>query len=214
MRSILFVNGRIDDLSVLRNLVRDDDYLVAADAGALHCLALDRRPHVVVGDLDSLAPAIVQELAAQGTIFERHPSAKDQTDLELAIERAIADGADEILLVGASGGRLDQALGNLLLLAQREWKATLKVLDGNQIAQLLRGGQQLTFHDQIGATLSILPLSAVVTGITYQGMAYPLNNAALQLGSTRGISNQIIASPASVTIESGVLVVVWGISTA
>ena len=62
--------------------------------------------------------------------------------------------------------------------------------------------------------MSALPLSDSVTGITYTGMRYPLENHTLQLGSTRGISNQIIASPASVTIESGVLVVVWGISTA
>ena len=69
--------------------LRDDDILIGCDGGTAHCLAIGRRPRLVVGDLDSIAPATVEELASQGTKFERHAVSKDQTDLELAIERAV-----------------------------------------------------------------------------------------------------------------------------
>lgn len=209
MRAIVFVNGQFEDRDQVAQLLRDDDYWVAADGGALHCLALGRRPDVVVGDFDSLDTALVEQFAASGTKIERHAVAKNQTDLELAIERAIHDGAREIWLVAATGGRLDQSLANLLILAQREWPVQLKVFSQGQIAQVLRSEERLELYDRIGATLSILPLTQQVTGITYRGMAYPLENATLQLGSTRGISNEIIASPASLEIQSGMLLVVY-----
>lgn len=209
MRAIVFVNGQFEDRDEVAQLLREDDYWVAADGGALHCLALGRRPDVVVGDLDSLDTGLVEQLAASGTKIERHDVAKNQTDLELAIERAIKDGADEVWLVAATGGRLDQSLANLLLLAQREWPVKLKVFSHGQLAQVLHSQERLELHNHIGATLSILPLTQQVTGITYQGMAYPLQNATLHFGSTRGISNEIVASPASLEIESGMLLVVY-----
>lgn len=208
MRAVIFVNGRLEDTTGIQQLLQPSDYLIGADGGTLHCLAIQRQPHVIVGDLDSLAPEIVETLASKGTQIERHPCAKNQTDLELAIERAVRDGADEIVLVGATGGRLDQTMANLLLLAQRDWGVALKIVDGNQVAQILRDDHRLEFLDQVGTTVSILPLTPQVTGISYQGMAYPLQDATLHLGSTRGISNQIVASPATVEIKSGLLLVV------
>ncbi len=211
MRAILFVNGSIFNYEALRRLVQANDYLVGVDGGTLHCLAIDRLPHVVVGDLDSLDATRVEQLVAQGVTIERHPPAKDQTDLELAIERAIKDGAVELILVGASGSRLDQTLANLLILAQRDWPAAIKVLNAGEMAQVLRCGQVLTLTGKPGTTVSVLPLTQRVTGITYTGMEYPLVNASLRLGSTRGISNQIKESPATVTIKSGILLVVYAL---
>ncbi|MEZ4581030.1 MAG: hypothetical protein R3A10_05170 [Caldilineaceae bacterium] len=65
--------------------------------------------------------------------MERHPTGKDQTDLELALERAIRDGAPDILLLGALGGRLDQTLANLLILAQRNWQARIRLAEGTRL---------------------------------------------------------------------------------
>jgi thiamine pyrophosphokinase len=184
------------------------DHVIAADGGARHALALGLRPHVVVGDLDSLEPELVEQLVAGGTQIERHPAGKNATDLELAIERAIRDGAQEIVLVGALGGRLDQTLANVLILAQREWPAAISLVEEDQVATLLRGGETLTLTAAVGATVSLLPLSAQVTGITYQGLLYPLTDATLTLGSTRGISNVVAEQPATVQIASGLALVV------
>lgn len=209
MRAIIFVNGLVEDRVALANLVTDDDYLIGADGGTLHCLDINRVPHVVVGDLDSLSPDVCRELRDQNVQFESHQPEKNQTDLELAIERAIADGAASIVLVGALGGRLDQMLANLLLLAQRDWPLPIRVVDARQTAQLVRPEKPLSLHGPVGMTVSVLPLTPHVTGITYCGLKYPLSNATLDFGSTRGISNELANPTATVEIASGVLLVIW-----
>ena len=139
---------------------------------------------------------------------ERYPVAKDQTDLELAIERGLRAGANEILLLGALGGRLDQTVANLLILAQRHWPVPLRLAEGNQLAQVLRSGETLALQAAPGSTVSAIPLSAAVTGITYTGLEYPLHDATLTIGSTRGVSNVVASAPATITIRDGVLLVV------
>lgn len=208
MRAVVFVNGEVRDYTALARWLRPGDHLIGADGGTRHILALNLLPDVVVGDLDSLEPETVTALIAQGVDVERYPVAKDQTDLELAIERGLRTGASEILLLGALGGRLDQTLANLLILAQRNWPVPLLLAEGNQLAQVLRGGATLTLQAAPGSTVSAIPLSAVVTGITYTGLEYPLQDATLAIGSTRGVSNVVATSPATITIKEGVLLVV------
>lgn len=209
MRALIAINGTIEDYAAISAQLRPDDYLVGADGGTQHLLALQRVPNVVVGDLDSLPAAVVDALVAQGVRIERHRREKEQTDLELAIERAIADGADEIILIGALGGRLDQTLANLLILAQRTWTARVRVLEGAQVAEIVRGPGQLTLHGAPGATVSLIPLSSTVEGITYTGLRYPLDDATLPFGSTRGVSNEFAAAEANIAIRAGVALVIY-----
>jgi thiamine pyrophosphokinase len=208
MRAVIFVNGVIPDPSTVRRWVRAGDDVIAADGGAHHAVAMGLRPRVVVGDLDSLSPQLAEELAAQGVELERHPPAKDKTDLELAIERAIRDGATEILLLGALGGRLDQSLANVLLMAQQDWPATIHLVDDTEMATVIHGGESMTLEATPGSTVSLLPLSAKVTGITYTGMLYPLDGATIPLGSTRGVSNEVVSQPATVHIKTGIALVI------
>jgi len=208
MRAVIFVNGEVQDYTALARWLRPGDHLIGADGGTRHMLALGLMPDAVVGDLDSLEPETVAKLIAQGVDVERYPIAKDQTDLELAIERGLRAGASEILLLGALGGRLDQTLANLLILAQRNWPVPLRLAEGSQLAQVLRSGETLMLHAAPGSTVSAIPLSAIVTGITYTGLEYPLQDATLSIGSTRGVSNFVASSPATITIDEGVLLVV------
>jgi len=207
-RAVIFLNGSVSDYAALARWLRTDDFLIGADGGTLHCLALNRQPHVIVGDLDSLDPDEVVRLAGLGVQIERHPPVKDQTDLELAIECAGRHGADEVLLLGTLGSRLDHSFANLLILARNDWPFALSLAEGTQLAQVLRSGEQLTLHAPPGSTVSVIPLSEIVTGITYQGLAYPLRNHTLALGSTRGISNVVASTPATIQIAQGTLLVV------
>lgn len=208
MRAVIAVNGVIDDYSAITSLLRPDDYLIGADGGTTHLLAVGRHPHAVVGDLDSLPSAVVSDLMAQGIPIERHRPDKDQTDLELAIERAIADGAEEVILVGALGGRLDQTLANLLILAQRSWSAPVRLVEGTQVAEVLRGPDTVKVYGTSGDIVSLIPLSAEVTGITYSGLRYPLENATLHFGSTRGVSNELSGTTATISIDEGMALII------
>lgn len=208
MRAILFVNGILDEPRTFAARIAADDLLIAVDGGARHLLAMGRLPGLLVGDLDSVEPALVEAWARDGVLIQRHPEMKDQTDLELAIECALSAGAAEIWLAGALGGRMDHTLANLLILAQREWPVPLYIVDGMQVARLLRGPADAWINGAPGDLLSAIPLSERVTGISYEGLAYPLTDATLALGSTRGVSNVFVEGRARVRLGSGLVLVI------
>jgi thiamine pyrophosphokinase len=201
---VIFANGLVSDLAAARAALRPADLLVAADGGLHHCQALGLQPHAVVGDLDSLEPGEHAALAAAGVQVERHPARKDETDLELALRLALARGARDILIFGALGGRWDQTLANLLLLAHPDFRAArLRLLDGPQ--QIYRVQGLASIEGEPGDTVSLIALGGDATGITTTGLDYPLANDTLAFASTRGISNVLLGRRATVTVAHGLL---------
>ena len=93
--------------------------VIAADGGVDRALALGLHVDLAIGDFDSVSAAGLAAAEAAGARVERHPTAKDATDLELALDAAIALAPARILVVGSGGGRLDHLLGSVLLLARR-----------------------------------------------------------------------------------------------
>jgi thiamine pyrophosphokinase len=209
VRAVILINGHLPDLAAARRHIRPGDRLICADAGAEHAIAMGLVPDVVVGDLDSLRPAQRVALAEAGVRFETFPVLKDKTDLELALQLAVAEGATEIDLLAALGGRLDQTLANLLLLARPEWAAVrVRVIEGNQIAWVMRGGQTTAVNGTIGDILSLVPLTPEVLGVTLDGVRWPLHDATLHLGETLTISNAMTAPLAHMRMEEGLMFVV------
>lgn len=207
-QAVILVNGVVHNPAWLAPWVAGAHLRIAADGGLQHFDTLGLAPHALVGDLDSVAPDRVAQLAAQGVVIERHRPEKDETDLELAIDYAAKAGATEILLLGALGGRLDQTLANLLILARDDWQLPISIVEENQLATVLRAGQSLVIEGTVGRVVSLVPLSKRVTGITYTGLRYPLDNATLAFGSTKGISNEMAATEATMQIETGLALIV------
>jgi len=208
-RIVIFANGIITDAPRLRAYLRPDDLIICADGGTRHAHQMGLIPHIIVGDLDSLEPELASHMEQAGVEIQRHSPHKDQTDLELALQLAVSKEPREIMLMGALGGRLDQMLGNIMLLTRPEYVGIrLTVVEANQTAILLRNHDSLTLQGQIGDTLSLIPLTATVTNVTLQGVAWPLINATLTLGSTWTISNQLTAPVATVQIGLGLLLVI------
>lgn len=181
-------------------------FVVAADAGAATALSFGFAPAVVVGDFDSLPAATLAELQTRGTRVEAYPTDKDATDGQLAIERALAEGPVEVVLVGFLGGpRLDQELGNVLLLATIGVPAVL--LDGSNECRLLRSGETLAWSAEAGEIVSLLPLQADARGVRTTGLRWRLDQTTLQIGQTRGISNEPVAEVVEVSLGQGLLLV-------
>lgn len=204
-RAVVFANGERPDLAEARALLRPDDLLIAADGGARHCQALGRTPHHLVGDLDSLASDEVAALREAGVRLHAHPSAKDETDLELALRLAAEAGAAEILVLGALGGRLDMLLANVLLLAHPALAGVRVTLwSAGQTTWLIRPpGADVT--GRAGDTLSLIPLAGDARGVVTHGLAYPLRHETLASGPARGVSNVLTGDRARVELEAGLL---------
>lgn len=208
-RIVIFANGILNQPDLARSRLRPTDRIFCADGGAQHALALGLTPHAIIGDLDSLSPELVAEMEAAGVAIHRHPMHKDQTDLELALEVAIAEKPDEILLFTALGGRLDHTLANILLLAHPKYASVrFTLVDGPQWAILLRSYQSTTIRGQPGDTLSLIPLSPTVSRVTLTGVEWPLEKATLSLGSTWTISNSLVSHQVTLQIGEGMVLLV------
>jgi thiamine pyrophosphokinase len=188
----------------------DADLVVAADGGARWLEAIGVRPHLLIGDLDSVDPDLIVRLAADGVTVERHPVDKDASDAELALDRATASGADEVVVLGALGGeRLDHELANLLLLADPSWQVrNLRVVRGGTVVRAVQGGEALSLLGAIGDLVSLLPIGGEAEGVRTVGLRFPLSGESLRLGPSRGLSNVVVDQPASVSLERGTLLVV------
>lgn len=186
------------------------DVVIAADGGAGSLGRIGRRPDLLIGDLDSVDPPLVERLGAGGTPIERHPADKEASDTELALAAALAAGATEVVLLGAVGGhRLDHELANLLLLADPALAGRdVRVVRGSASIRALGGGGRLELRGAPGDLVTLLPVGGDVTGITTDGLRWQLEAGTLAMGRSRGLSNEVRRAPASIRIEDGTLLVV------
>jgi thiamine pyrophosphokinase len=207
MRAIVIANGHVGNSEASQTQTWPHELIICADGGAQHALALGLTPDVVIGDLDSLDDDFQARLEGDGCQVFVHPIRKDETDLELALRYAIDQEVDEILILGALGGRIDQTLANVLLLALPELEGVkTRIVAGDQEMFLIRG--QALIEGQVGDIVSLLPIAGDVTGITTEGLEYPLQRDALEFGPTLGVSNVLTAPVARVQVERGLLLCV------
>ena len=181
--------------------------VIAADRGADHALAAGLQVEVAVGDFDSISSAGLEALERAGTRIERHPPTKDATDLELALDAAVALAPRRILVVGGAGGRLDHLLGELSLLAS-DVVAEIEVdaVLGRATINVVR--RERVLAGETGELVSLLALHGPAAGVTTAGLVYALRGETLLPGSSRGLSNVFAEPEARIALESGVLLAV------
>ena len=181
--------------------------VVAADGGLERALALGLDVDVVIGDLDSASEAAVAAAERAGARIVRHPVAKDATDLELALDEAVALGARRVLVVASAGGRLDHLLASLLQLgSDRLAGLELDALVGEALVHVVRGERRLSGTP--GEVVTLVPLGGPAAGITTTGLEYPLAAETLAPGSTRGVSNVFAGTDAHVRVTEGVVLAI------
>ena len=181
--------------------------VVAADGGLDRAVALGLAVDVVIGDLDSVSDAALAAAEAAGTRVVRHPAAKDATDLELALDAAVALGARRVLVVASAEGRLDHLLASLELLgADRYAELELDAIVGDAVVHVIRGRQVL--EGSPGDLVSLIPVAGPVGGVTTSGLRYPLSGETLTPGTTRGVSNVFVEPEARVEVATGVLLAI------
>ena len=208
MKALILVNGELYNPGVLRGriLAQTFDLVLGADRGARYANALNVTLDAVIGDLDSLSDSARQSIG--NAEFISYPPEKNETDLELALLYAKEQGADQIVMVGAIGGRMDMTIGNILLLTHVSLgSCRVEVWHGEQTGWVIKPpGEDIS--GQQGDTISLIPLNGDALGITTEGLAYPLKDEGLTLGSVRGISNLLEKSSAHVKLLNGLLLVV------
>ena len=208
VRVAIFLNGSPDSPDLLRYVARRADLIVAADGGARYALGAGIVPDLVVGDMDSLGEDLAREVERRGASLERHPVRKDKMDGHLAVLAARERGATTADLVCALGGRLGAlfAVTHILLAAERIGLCSTVVAERGRIFVIEDGSRTVLGVQQ--DSVSIFPLAGPATGVTLEGMGYPLENATLEPGDTLGFHNELIGKEARISVREGALLVV------
>ncbi|MCL2588492.1 MAG: thiamine diphosphokinase [Oscillospiraceae bacterium] len=195
MRAVIISGGSMTDYDYIRQFIRPDDCVIAADSGYLHAVRLSVVPSVLLGDFDSLT-----ELP-EGIETRRVPAEKDFTDTDFAVDWARGQGFREFLFLAATGTRMDHTLTNVLtlvrLLADGERG---EIIDEHNRIWVM--DSEIEIEAAAGEILSLVPLT-VCEGVTTHNLAYPLTDATLQIGHGWSVSNVVLASPAKVSLRAG-----------
>lgn len=188
-------------------ILADGAFVVAADGGADTALALGLHVDLAIGDFDSLSAGGLAALERAGTRIEKHPAAKNATDLELALDAALAAAPRSILVVGSAGGRLDHVLSSLELLASSRYVGVeLDAQLGDALVHVIRDSR--AFQGTPGELLSLHAVHGAARGVLTEGLRYPLVGETLEPGSSRGVSNVFAEPEARVSLTDGVLLAI------
>ena len=185
------------------------DYVVAADSGLHSAIDLGLRVDLVIGDMDSVDPAVLVAAEINGVTVQRLPRDKDATDTELALLAAVAHGSRQIVLVTSGGGRLDHQLGVLSAMQHKALKdCEVSALWDTARIQLLRGPGLCTIHGKVGDVVGLIAQHGDATGVTTDGLKWALNEGTLEAHSSRGVSNELVATTATISLAHGQLFVI------
>jgi thiamine pyrophosphokinase len=184
------------------------DFVIAADSGYDHAVALDVQVDLLVGDLDSISTAGLAHAKRAGVAIEQHPTDKDHTDLELALAAAVDRDAIVIDIHGAEGGRIGHLLSVALLTAAPDFASTdLTWHTGTGTIRAATVGRAAEFAVDIGDTVTLVPVGDA-SGIATTGLRWPLNDAVLITGTSRGVSNEAISDHVIVEVRAGSVLVI------
>lgn len=190
---------------------RTFDKVIAVDGGlaALHKLHL--KPDAIVGDFDTVDPKVLEEYKScpDPITWEIHKPEKDETDTELALNTAIELGCTRLIILGATGGRMDHSIANIHLLYTCLKKGVeAAIVDEKNWITVLEKGRIFHRDEAMGKYISFLPLSWEVRGITLTGFKYPLTKKDISVGTSLCISNELTGEEGSIGFDSGTLICV------
>lgn len=185
-------------------------YVIAADSGLHTAHELGLVVDLVVGDLDSADTDQVDSALRAGADLERHPADKDATDLELALDAALSRGLHPAIVVGgASFDRIDHFMANALLMtADRFAPLEPRWLVKGAEVHVVRAATRL--NGAVGDVVTLLPVGGPARGIRTRGLRWPLDGDTLEPGSTRGVSNELVETAATIEVAAGVLLAIHG----
>lgn len=200
MRAVIFLNGNAPSDDTLNGIDTSGALVICAD-GAYSYVADKLVPTVVLGDFDSFP----EEKIKDGIKTIVYPSEKDYTDGHIAVDYALENGADEIDIYGAFGGRPDHEYSNLSLLYQAKRSGATARLLGDEWTVTLENG---AFEKCVktGATVSLVPFLTASHILLTEGLKYPMHDVDLDRSHILGISNVATASRIRVECKGELLV--------
>lgn len=185
------------------------DVIIAADRGMDFLYQNGITPDIIVGDFDSTKTKALGYFVEKGQseIHTLNP-VKDDTDTEFAIRTAMERGARNIVMIGATGSRLDHVLGNISLLGVGlKNDVSIEILDPNNRIRMIDRPVTLKKNKQYGKYISLIPVSTD-NEVSLTGFKYTLDHHVFDKYTSLGISNEITDDEAVIDIHKGTFIIV------
>lgn len=207
MKAVIISNGEIRDYQYHKKYIDDADLVICVDGGARHLRKLGIKPHVLLGDFDSISGEDYRYYKETGVELLSFPAEKDMTDTELAVDYAMDKGCSSVVIIGGFGTRMDHSLANIFLLKKMLDKG-VKGIIADELNEITLINDSIEMRREEGLKITLMPLGGKASGISTKGLYYPLENAVMEMASTRGISNEFADDWAEVTVKEGLLLVI------
>ncbi len=201
-KACIFCNGQLENPASAKQIANDCDLLIAADGGAKYFLEIGLTPQIIIGDMDSIDPDMCK--SDSGIEYIRYPAVKDKSDAELAVEYALEHGYEQVILIAATGGRLDHILGNIALVTG--YPGRVAILDGASTLVAVDKSEKCVLHGRIGSVVSLMPFSLDTLKVRTKGLKYPLRDECL-LSATHGLSNELSQTEACICVSEGIMLI-------
>jgi thiamine pyrophosphokinase len=186
--------------------VQSADRIICADGGTRHAINMKLTPDVIIGDMDSSAAQYIEYFRGKGVEVIKYPADKDKTDTHICIEFALAFST-EIILLGATGGRIDHMMANISLMKLGfEKNVPISMIDNKNSIHMI--DKAISLEGNKGDIFSLIPYTEKVEGITTKGAHYELKDAEMELGNPYGVSNYFEEEKVDVSIKKGYLLVI------
>lgn len=208
MKIVIICGGEPPSRELLTKEISANTTIIAVDSGANCLFKYNIIPHYLIGDFDSISSQVLEFFTAKKVVIEKYPKEKDLTDAQLALQKAIALEATEIVFLGSTqGGRCEHflgALGLLLPCADLHIKACLK----DDISTIILLTKAVTISGEKNKQFSLLAYSDIVKNLSIIGSKFEIENYALKLGDARTLSNEFLTGEVQIKFSSGKLLLI------
>lgn len=185
------------DIPFIKNNIKEDDFIICADAGYEAALLAGLRPQLIVGDFDS-----AERPQIDIPVIDL-PVHKDDTDTMSAVKQGLKRGYRSFLLLNALGGRIDHTFANFSALAYLAEHDAHAVIAGRETTVYYTAGEPLYFKGEKGCTLSVFPFGCTSCTVTHHGFEYELAYQAIKSSFPLGISNVVTSDNSSIEFHDG-----------
>lgn len=209
--AIICAGGPSEDVIDFTSYSKEQTIFIGADCGALHLLNAGIIPNEAVGDFDSVSKTDYEKIKRTVELVETVKAEKNETDTELALERALSYRPSEVIFTGVTGGRIDHMYSNLQLLYRAQMTLpTIKFKIMNQTNELVifTPGTHIIEQQAHLQYISFFAFNESIDALTLQNFKYETNQEPLAIGTTRFTSNELVAEAGSIHFTNGICLMV------
>jgi len=203
-KAIILANGDPPSRTQIKYLQKIGfNKIICADGGANYAKMLNIVPDVIIGDLDSISKNTLEHYSKKSKIIQY--KRQNDTDVEKAIKYLINKKYEHIILLGATGDRLDHTICNLGIVLKFFNKIKISILHKKSfLAAYNRNSKLITIP---GETISIYGFNNK-TKIKSKGLKYPINYSVLPFGEKESTSNIAVEKHIELFIKGGIIFVI------